>query len=86
MNKVLKIIRLLIDAIINIVMIVGIAIVLLWLFWDVTPQTSITKAAYFFSESWRIILGRQKDEDRVPAVGKQQLEEAKKHIHHYSAP
>ena len=86
MSKILRIIKLLIDGLINLGVLVGLAIVLLWLFWGVSPQTSITKTAYFFSESWRLILGRQKNEDEFQQVGKTQVQDAQKHIHQISGP
>ena len=58
----------------------GLAIVLLWLIWDVTPQTSITKTAYFFSESWAIITGRRPSEEKPKTVRSEQLKEASEHM------
>ena len=81
MEKIFKVIKFIIDFIINLTVLVGLIIVVSWIFWDVTPQTSITKTAYFFSESWRIMSGRHKNEEPFTQVGKEQLEEPRKHIH-----
>ena len=83
MNKIFKIIKFFIEFLINLAIFVALAIVVLWLFWDVTPQTSVTKTAYFFSESWRLISGKQKSDEEFTQVGKKQLEEPQKHIHHF---
>ena len=85
MEKIVKIIKFFINGIIDIVILVGLAIVLLWLLWDVTPQTSITKTAYFFSESWRILSGKQKSTEEFTQVGPNQLAEPQKHIHNLEA-
>lgn len=79
MNIFLKTFKFLLSTLINIVVISGIIIVLAWAVWDVSPQTSITKTAYFFSESWRIISGKM---PRTPAtpVKEEHLDEAKKNI------
>ncbi len=76
MEKLLKIIRLLISLVIDVIMLGGLTIVLLWLIWDVTPQTSITKTAYFFSESWAIMTGRRPSEEKPKTVRKEQLKES----------
>ena len=80
MEKILKIVRFIGDCFINIVVISGILIFLLWAIWDVSPQASITKAAYFFSESWRLISGRALPDQPRPDVTKKQLEDSKKNI------
>ena len=82
MSKILKIIKILIEVLINLAIFVALAIILLWVFWDVTPQTSVTKTAYFFSESWRLISGHQKPEDEFKQVSEKQLQEPKKHINY----
>ena len=80
MNKILKAIKFFIEFLINLAIFVALAIVVLWLFWDVSPQTSVTKTAYFFSESWRILSGKQKSTEEFTQVGRQQLTESQKHI------
>ena len=79
MEKLLKFIRIFLSVIINIVMLAGIAIVLLWLIWDITPQTSITKAAYFFSDSWHLVTGRRPSEKNPDVVLPEQLQDSAAH-------
>ena len=51
MEKLIKICSFLISVMLHVLFISGAVIVLLWLVWDITPQKSITKTAYFFSQS-----------------------------------
>lgn len=75
-----KILKLIVTIIVHVVVIGGLIIFLAWAIWDVTPQTSITKTAYFFSESWRLITGQQKSEQTPPQVTRDQLKKSQQHI------
>ena len=75
-----KILKFIITAIVDIIVLSGLAIVLAWAIWDVTPQTSITKTAYFFSESWRLITGKPKRDTPIAQVTRPQLAPSEKHI------
>lgn len=80
MKNILKIVQFIGNSLINIVVIVGIVIFLLWAIWDVSPQVSITKSAYFFSESWRIISGKALPDQPKEDVTKKQLEDSRKNM------
>ena len=82
MNIFTKTIHFILTAIIDIIVLSGLAIVLAWAIWDVTPQTSITKTAYFFSESWRILTGKPSREAPIPQVTQDQVKPAQKHINY----
>ena len=73
-----KIIKFILTAIIDIVVLGGLAIVLAWAIWDVTPQTSITNTAYFFSESWRMLTGKPQRTTPIPQVNREQLKQSQK--------
>ena len=75
MDKFLKAIQWVLGAIVNIILLAGALIIVLWLGWGIKPQTSITKTAYFLSESWALVTG-EKASDRTPLVRKEQLEES----------
>ena len=80
-----KIIQTIVSAIINIVILGGIIIVLAWAIWDVTPQTSITKTAYFFSESWHLITGKPRSEQAVAPVTEKQLKPSQERTRYLEA-
>ncbi|MBQ3696255.1 MAG: hypothetical protein II938_04765 [Alphaproteobacteria bacterium] len=80
MDIFLKIFKIMLSTIINIIVFGGLIIVLAWAIWDITPQTSITKTAYFFSESWRIITGRPRTEYPEPIVTEKQLKQSEKQM------
>jgi len=84
MEKILNFIRFMLNAFINIVVLVGLTIVILWLVWDISPQQTITKTAYFFSQSWAIVTGRRPDESTKHVVTTEQLEDSANHIKYYS--
>ncbi len=77
-----KIIKFILTAIIDIIVLSGLAIVLAWLIWDITPQTSITNTAYFFSESWHTLTGKPRRLEPIPAVNKEQLKKSQKNTHY----
>lgn len=81
MEKLLKCIKFTLNLIINIIVLTGIGFTLLWVIWDIKPQTSITKTAYFFSESWRIITGQKPSQEPIPAVTQDQLADSQKNTH-----
>jgi hypothetical protein len=81
MEKLLKCIKFTLNLIINTIVLTGIGFALLWAIWDIKPQTSITKTAYFFSESWRIITGQKPSQEPIPAVTQDQLEGSQKSTH-----
>ncbi|MBQ4472392.1 MAG: hypothetical protein II942_04040 [Alphaproteobacteria bacterium] len=82
MEKLFKFIHFMLSALINVMAAVGLVIVLLWLIWDVSPQQTITKTAYFFSESWALITGRQPDDSTKNLVTQQQLNDSAEHTHY----
>ena len=75
-----KILGIILTIIIDTIVLGGIIIVLAWASWDVTPQTSITKTAYFFSESWRLITGQPRTERPFAQVTHTQLKQSEKQI------
>ena len=79
MNIFLKIFRIALTASIDVIVLGGIAIVLAWVIWDISPQTSISKTAYFFSESWHIITGKPRA-SQPEQVTSEQLKPSAKHI------
>ena len=68
-----------ITVLVHVIVLSGLAVFLAWAIWDVSPQTSITNSAYFFSESWRLITGQRKPEQSAPQVTPKQLEKSGKH-------
>ncbi len=82
MEKLLKCIKFTLNLIINTIVLTGIGFTLLWAIWGIKPQTSITKTAYFFSESWRIITGQNRlQELPINAVTQEQLADSQKNTH-----
>ena len=79
MDIFLKIIKFILTSIIDTIVLGGILIVVAWAFWDVTPQESITKTAYFFSESWRIVTGKVGTSQQRP-VTNDQLKDSRQNI------
>jgi len=73
-----KVIKFILTAIVDIIVLSGLAVVLAWLVWDVTPQTSITNTAYFFSESWHMLTGKPRRLEAIPPVNKEQLKQSQK--------
>ena len=82
MEKFLQWINFLFNCFINTCMLFALFIVVLYFVWGVTPQTVIQKGGYFFSESWKIITGQQREEKPFENVSEKQLEEAKGYIHY----
>ena len=80
MDIFLKAIKFILTAIVDIIVLSGITVVLAWAIWDVTPQTSITKTAYFFSQSWRIITGKTGPVQSGARVTKEQLEPSQQNM------
>ena len=80
MDIFLKIIKFLLTSLVNIIVLSGIIIVVAWAFWDVTPQESITKTAYFFSESWRVITGKTDLSQQPKPVTSEQLKDSRQNI------
>jgi hypothetical protein len=78
MDILTKIIKFILTAIIDIIVLGGLAIVLAWAIWDVTPQTSITNTAYFFSESWRTLTGKPARTAPITQVNRDQLKQSQK--------
>ena len=78
MDIFIKIIRFILTAIVDIVVLSGLAVVLAWAIWDITPQTSIKNTAYFCSESWHIITGQPRRTGALPSTTPQQLKPSEK--------
>ncbi len=76
MDKFFKIIQWILGAIVNLVLLLGILVIILWIGWGITPQTSITKTAYFLSESWALVTGQKKEKDKTQIVREEQLKDS----------
>ena len=73
-----KIFKFILTTLVDIIVLSGLAVVLAWAVWDITPQKSITNTAYFFSESWNLLMGKPRRTDPISAVNREQLEQSKK--------
>jgi len=77
MNKILSLINHILNWILNILVVAGIAVLLAWAVWGVRPQTSLMKTGYFFSDIWRFVSGKGKEQYKRD-VTMEQLEESNK--------
>ena len=82
MDMFVKVLKFILNTLINVIFLTGFAIFLAWAIWDVSPQTSITNTAYFFSESWHIVTGTPRRGGSTPSVTREQLVPAEKRIKH----
>ena len=84
MNKIMNVLTHLLNWIVNIILLAGLAILLAWILWDVPPQVSLEKSATFFSNGWHLITGKDKTPKEKPEVTFKQLENSSKHTIHIS--
>ena len=82
MDIFIKVMKFILTAIIDIIVLSGLAIVLAWAIWDITPQTSITNTAYFFSQSWHIITGTSQPTAPMSTTTHEQLKPSQKRTQH----
>lgn len=82
MEKILKFLHFLFSLFVDTCLIFGILVVALYFIWGITPQTVVEKTGYFFSESWKIVSGHEKNPQEVPVVTQKQVDAAKEHIHY----
>jgi len=81
MKKLLKIIQTFNTIITDILVLSGIIIILLWIFGGISPQTSISKTAYFFSDLWYAITGKAVEKSPNQTASSDQLQKASERIH-----
>ena len=73
MNKIMIILKHLLNWIVNIILLAGLAVLLAWALWDVPPQVSWEKSALFFSRSWHFITGTSHTDNAKPDVTPEQF-------------
>ena len=83
MDKIVIFMSRLLDWVVNLLMLAGAAILLAWAIWDVPPQTSLTKTAQFFADSWVLITGKNQQDTSNQKVTKEQLKESAEKTHYY---
>ena len=63
--------------VLNIVVLSGIILLVVWFVWDVPPQASIVKTAQFCAKGWDFITGNSLDDKFKQPVTTEQLKESR---------
>lgn len=83
MNKITRVLKWILNAVVNVIILAGVAILLAWVIWGVSPQTSITNVAHFFANSWYFVSGQSGNKEFKHQVTREQLEESSKKTMYY---
>ena len=76
MSKILNFINHVLNWMLNLIILAGVAVFLAWLIWGIAPQESIMKTGYFLSDGWHWMTCQTKTKEYVKPVTREQLEES----------